>query len=130
MLLVQHFLEQHRIQYYIQNLNHILLDHLVELQGQNILHNQQQFELKSKYRMVTTEVDLIEKVGGGSCRCMLVEDWSSEEVVVVSRNNDVVKKAEFKISHTHDDFFDSDEETNFDDISLEGDLPFNDYWDK
>ena len=80
--------------------------------------------------MVTTEVDLIEKVGGGSCRCMLVEDWSSEEVVVVSRNNEVVKKAEFKISHTHDDFFDSDEETNFDDISLEGDLPFNDYWDK
>ena len=61
---------------------------------------------------------------------MLVEDWSSEEVVTVPCNNDTVKKAEFKIVHAHDDFFDSDQETNSDDISLEGDLPFNNYWDR
>ena len=27
--------------------------------------------------MVITQVDLIESVGGGSCRCMLVENWST-----------------------------------------------------
>lgn len=34
------------------------------------------------------------------------------------------------IKHARDDFFDSDQETNSDDISLQEDLPFNDYWDR
>ena len=29
------------------------------------------------YKMVITQVDLIEIIGGGSCRCMLVENWST-----------------------------------------------------
>ena len=31
----------------------------------------------AKYRMVVSQVDLIELVGGGSCRCMLVENWTT-----------------------------------------------------
>ena len=87
--------------------------------------------LLANYRIVTTQVDLIEKVGGGSCRCMLVEDWCNEVVdTPVVQHTYAKKNAEFEIVHAHDDFFDSDQETNSDDISLKDDLPFNDYWDK
>jgi len=87
--------------------------------------------------MVTTQVDLIEKVGGGSCRCMLVEDWSSEASSIQFENQEEPAiatshkgKFEFEITHTYDDFFDSDLETNSDDVSIQDDLPFNDYWDR
>lgn len=33
--------------------------------------------LNSNYKMVISNVDMIEAVGGGSCRCMLVENWST-----------------------------------------------------
>ena len=84
------------------------------------------------YTMVTTSVDLIEKVGGGSCRCMLVEDWHTETVSSQTSHKKV--PVDFKIVHSYDDFFGSDQETNgwdgdSDNLTIE-DLPFNDYWDR
>lgn len=33
--------------------------------------------------MVISDVSMIESVGGGSCRCMLVENWSTVNMDVV-----------------------------------------------
>ena len=62
---------------------------------------------------------------------MLVEDWHTE---TVAQFDDRKIPAEFKILHSYDDFFGSDQETNgwdgdTDDLTIE-DLPFNDYWDR
>lgn len=40
----------------------------------------QQAILNASYKMVVSNVDMIEAVGGGSCRCMLVENWSTTVV--------------------------------------------------
>ena len=89
--------------------------------------------------MITTQVDLIEKVGGGSCRCMLVEDWSKESGFLeladrAMQTSSVAKKHEFEITHERDDFFDSDLETSDSDVfsneSAQEAMPFADYWDR
>lgn len=46
-------------------------------QGYSSLNADQQKVLNDTYRMVVSKVDMIEQVGGGSCRCMLVENWST-----------------------------------------------------
>ena len=33
--------------------------------------------LNANYKMVISDVSMIESVGGGSCRCLLVENWST-----------------------------------------------------
>ena len=33
--------------------------------------------LNENYKMVISDVYMIEQVGGGSCRCLLVENWST-----------------------------------------------------
>lgn len=37
--------------------------------------------------MVISNVDMIEYVGGGSCRCMLVENWSTINMFNLKQNN-------------------------------------------
>lgn len=46
------------------------------LRGYSALTSEQKGILNRNYKMVVTNVDTIEHVGGGSCRCMLAEDWS------------------------------------------------------
>jgi len=46
-------------------------------QGYSSLTVDQKKVLNDTYRMVVSKVDMIEQVGGGSCRCMLVENWST-----------------------------------------------------
>lgn len=46
-------------------------------QGFSALTQSQRDILNAHYIMVITEVSTIEIVGGGSCRCMLAEDWST-----------------------------------------------------
>ena len=36
-------------------------------------------ELNQNYKLVVSDVDIIEAIGGGSCRCMLVELSSSHK---------------------------------------------------
>ena len=62
--------------------------------------------------MVLTEVDLIEKVGGGSCRCMLVEDWSAMQPINLKQRLNKIDA--FQINHEQDDFFESELDTNED----------------
>ena len=80
--------------------------------------------------MVTTDVDLIEIVGGGSCRCMLVEDWSA--VTVDKRKNLKQRLNELedsiKIEHELDDFFQS--ELGTDEDSQDAPCHQEDYWDR
>jgi hypothetical protein len=33
--------------------------------------------LNANYKMIISDVNMVESVGGGSCRCMLVENWST-----------------------------------------------------
>ena len=47
---------------------------------------QQKLVLNENYRMVITQVDLIESVGGGSCRCMLVENWSTITSLMITNS--------------------------------------------
>lgn len=100
--------------------------------GFDSLTADQQSVLNEHYRMVTTQVDLIEKVGGGSCRCMLVEDWSSEifDQAVVEGTVQTSSEFEFEITHERGDFFESDLETSEDDVTVEDKMPFSDYWDR
>ena len=44
--------------------------------GFNAMTNTQKDILNANYKMVVTDVNLIEQVGGGSCRCMLAENWT------------------------------------------------------
>ena len=48
--------------------------------GFSALTSQQQSLLNANYKMVVTNVNNIEHVGGGSCRCMLAEDWGTTEI--------------------------------------------------
>ena len=34
--------------------------------------------MDSNYRMIVSDVSLFEDIGGGSCRCMLAEDWRNQ----------------------------------------------------
>ena len=38
---------------------------------------EQQELLRANYRLIVSNVETIEFIGGGSCRCMLAEDFSS-----------------------------------------------------
>mmetsp|Transcript_16060 Transcript_16060/g.27089 ORF Transcript_16060/g.27089 Transcript_16060/m.27089 type:complete len:368 (-) Transcript_16060:1185-2288(-) len=62
--------------------------------GFSALTPNQQSLLNANYRMVVTNVDNIEHVGGGSCRCMLAEDWGSTQIV--SESAPLSKLAESK----------------------------------
>jgi len=55
---------------------------IISRRGFSALTEGQKQILNSNYAMVISNVDMIESVGGGSCRCMLVENWSSTEVPV------------------------------------------------
>lgn len=61
--------------------------------GFNSLTFDQKCLLTDNYTMVVSEVDTIEIIGGGSCRCMLVENWTN------------VGKTDFKVESFDDDFF-------------------------
>lgn len=50
---------------------------IISEQGFISMTDAQQEILKASYRMVVSNVNMIEAVGGGSCRCMLVENWST-----------------------------------------------------
>lgn len=50
--------------------------------------------------MVITQVDLIESVGGGSCRCMLVENWSTITSQMISDSNGFTKVERKLISNS------------------------------
>lgn len=77
--------------------------------------------------MVLTEVDLIERVGGGSCRCMLVEDWSAMQPINLKQRLD--KMEGFRIAHEQDDFFESELDTN-EDESIDHSPQQENYWDR
>jgi hypothetical protein len=47
--------------------------------------------------MVITQVDLIESVGGGSCRCMLVENWSTITPFIINQQRNL---SSFGLKHS------------------------------
>ena len=53
---------------------------IISEQGYNAMTPEQQSILNASYKMVVSNVDMIEAVGGGSCRCMLVENWSTTQL--------------------------------------------------
>jgi hypothetical protein len=53
---------------------------IISERGFKAMTPQQQSILHANYKMVVSNVDMIEAVGGGSCRCMLVENWSTTEL--------------------------------------------------
>jgi len=55
-------------------------------QGYDALTEDQKQILNKEYKMVITDVKTIELVGGGSCRCMLVENWSQVPVETIINN--------------------------------------------
>jgi hypothetical protein len=58
--------------------------------------------------MVITQVDLIESVGGGSCRCMLVENWSTITPLMITNSKkftQIYKKFTSSSSIIGDKFF-------------------------
>lgn len=57
---------------------------IISQRGYNAMRPDQQRLLNASYKMVVSNVDMIEAVGGGSCRCMLVENWSTTVVSSVS----------------------------------------------
>ena len=69
---------------------------------------QQKLVLNENYRMVITQVDLIESVGGGSCRCMLVENWSTITPLMITnskKSTKIYKKFTSSSSIAGDKFF-------------------------
>ena len=50
---------------------------IISERGYNAMNTDQKSILNANYKMVVSNVDMIEAVGGGSCRCMLVENWST-----------------------------------------------------
>ena len=69
---------------------------------------QQKLVLNENYRMVITQVDLIESVGGGSCRCMLVENWSTITPLMITnskKSTKIYKKFTSSSSIIGDKFF-------------------------
>lgn len=53
---------------------------IISERGYTAMTKQQQDILNASYKMVVSNVDMIENVGGGSCRCMLVENWSTTQL--------------------------------------------------
>jgi hypothetical protein len=53
---------------------------IISERGFTAMTPEQKAILSASYKMVVSNVDMIEAVGGGSCRCMLVENWSTTEV--------------------------------------------------
>ena len=53
---------------------------IISEQGYNAMTSEQKAILNASYKMVVSNVDMIEAVGGGSCRCMLVENWSTSQM--------------------------------------------------
>ena len=87
--------------------------------GFNSLNPDQKSELEKHYTMVVSEVDTIEIVGGGSCRCMLVENWSN------------VKRLEFKVENFDDDFFElGTSASSLEKLEEQTSTDNYNYWDK
>jgi hypothetical protein len=53
---------------------------IISQRGYNAMNTEQKSILNANYKMVVSNVDMIEAVGGGSCRCMLVENWSTTQL--------------------------------------------------
>lgn len=53
---------------------------IISERGYTAMTKEQQGILGANYKMVVSNVDMIEAVGGGSCRCMLVENWSTTQL--------------------------------------------------
>jgi hypothetical protein len=53
---------------------------IISERGYTAMTFEQQSILNANYKMVVSNVDMIEAVGGGSCRCMLVENWSTTQL--------------------------------------------------
>jgi hypothetical protein len=53
---------------------------IISERGFNAMTRDQQRILNASYKMVVSNVDMIEDVGGGSCRCLLVENWSTTKL--------------------------------------------------
>jgi len=53
---------------------------IISERGYTAMTSEQQSILNANYKMVVSNVDMIEAVGGGSCRCMLVENWSTTQL--------------------------------------------------
>mgnify|MGYP006103545971 FL=1 len=53
---------------------------IISERGYTAMTSDQQSILNANYKMVVSNVDMIEAVGGGSCRCMLVENWSTTQL--------------------------------------------------
>lgn len=76
---------------------------------------QQKLVLNENYRMVITQVDLIESVGGGSCRCMLVENWSTITPLMITNSKkftQIYKKFTSSSSIIGDKFFTDEKSQN------------------
>lgn len=56
--------------------------------------------------MIVTNVNMIEQVGGGSCRCMLVENWSTVDMSHLLPKNQNSHKLHKRI----DNYFDKNED--------------------
>tara|TARA_B110000285_G_C15115365_1_gene613719 strand:- start:1326 stop:1562 length:237 start_codon:yes stop_codon:yes gene_type:complete len=50
---------------------------MISQRGFTAMTDSQKTLLNDNYKMIVSNVDMIEAVGGGSCRCMLVENWST-----------------------------------------------------
>lgn len=67
--------------------------------GFSALTDQQRSILNANYKMIVTNVDMIEQVGGGSCRCMLVENWSTLDMSHLLPTNQNSHKIQKRIDY-------------------------------